>query len=132
MQAMAGQGEQKVAAAGFQPLLFGVLRQKAQDMRGLRLRNKRTRRLRLPATAAGILQSRHCTSPVERGEKGDGVELDQGRGCQGDSGCHRLMADVEEQRESDQGQCRAIYMSAAGHLPKHHRVPGVDQYLFAA
>ena len=32
MQAMAGQGEQKVAAPGFQPLLLGVLGQKAKHL----------------------------------------------------------------------------------------------------
>ncbi len=85
----------------------------------------------MPATTAGILQSRQLTPPVERGEKGDGVELDQGCGSQGHSGRHRLVADVEKQRQSDERECRAIHVPAAGYLPKDHRVPGIDQHLFA-
>ncbi len=100
MQAMAGQGEQKVAAAGFQPLLLGVLGQKAQHVPA------DARVAGVPGGNEASHEGRHppiapLTSPVERGEEGDGVELDQGRGSQGDSGRHRFMADVEEQGESN-------------------------------
>ena len=100
MQTMAGQGEQKVAAPGFHPLLLRVLGQKAKHAAA---------DARVTGVASGNEAShdgRHLpiaplTTPVEGGEKGDRVELNQGRGSQGDSGRQRFMADIEEQRESN-------------------------------
>ena len=75
MHAMAGQGEKKIAASGLQSFLFGILRQKAQNVAayariaGISCGNDAGDDGRHPPIAPG-------TAAVERGEQDDGIELD--------------------------------------------------------